>query len=367
MSVPFLDLKAPYLELKDELDKAYQRVMQSGWYILGEETEAFEKEYAEYCHAKYCVGLGNGLEALHLILRAWDIGAGDEVIVPSNTYIASWLAVSYAGATPIPVEPDIHTYNLDPHKIESAITKRTRAIMPVHLYGQIANLPAIMEVAKKHKLKVIEDAAQAHGALFNDRPAGYYGDAAAWSFYPGKNLGALGDAGAVTTNDSELNQKIKMLRNYGSQIKYQHEYKGYNSRLDPLQAAFLRAKLPYLDAWNQRRKVVAEKYLNALQDVKSITLPQVVEQSRPSWHLFVIRHSQRTQLQNHLQQAGIDTLIHYPVPPHLSKAYAEFNKKAGDFPIAEEIANTALSLPIGPHLSEEQVAVVIEAIRKFTN
>jgi dTDP-4-amino-4,6-dideoxygalactose transaminase len=367
MNIPFLDLTSPYRELKDELDKAYQRVMVSGWYILGEETEAFEKEFANYCNAKYCIGLGNGLDALHLILRAWGIGIGDEVIVPSNTYIASWLAVSYAGATPVPVEPDKHSYNLDPSKIESAITKRTRAIMPVHLYGQIANMPAIMQVAKKYNLKVVEDAAQAHGALLNDHPAGFYGDAAAWSFYPGKNLGALGDAGAITTNDSELSEKIKMLRNYGSRVKYQHEFKGYNSRLDPLQAAFLRVKLHHLDAWNQRRKIVVEKYLSELKGVTNITLPYVEERSVPSWHLFVIRNPQRDQLQSYLKQAGIDTLIHYPIPPHLSEAYREYDKKIGDFPIAEELAQTTLSIPMGPHLSIDQAEYVIQTIKKFNS
>lgn len=367
MSIPFLDLKTPYLELKDELDEAYHRVMNSGWYILGEETEAFEKEFATYCNTKYCIGLGNGLDALHLILKGYEIGAGHEVIVPSNTYIATWLAISYAGATPVCVEPDIHTYNIDPQKIESAITEHTRAIMPVHLYGQIANMPAIMQIAKKYNLKVIEDAAQAHGALLNGKHAGSFGDATAWSFYPGKNLGALGDAGAITTNDSDLNEKIKMLRNYGSRVKYQHEFKGYNSRLDPLQAAFLRVKLHHLDEWNLRRKIIVQKYISQLKGVRNIALPHVEERSEPAWHLFVIRNPQRNQLQNHLQQAGIGTLIHYPIPPHLSEAYKEFGKKVGDYLIAEELANTVLSLPIGPHLSTQQVDFIIETIKKFSN
>jgi len=365
MKIPFLDLNAPYKELKEELDSAYHRVMDSGWFILGEEVEAFEKEFASYCHAKHCIGLGNGLDALHLILRAYDIGAGDEVIVPSNTYIATWLAVSYAGATPIPVEPDIQTYNLDPKRIEAAITERTRAIMPVHLYGQPAKMDSILEIARRYHLKVIEDAAQAHGASFNGTSAGILGDAAAWSFYPGKNLGAQGDAGAVTTNDSALDEKIRMLRNYGSRVKYYNEFKGYNSRLDPLQAAFLRVKLSHLDSWNQRRKAVAKHYLAGIMSLDGLLSPYILEGSEPSWHLFVVRHKKRDELQKHLQQAGIGTLIHYPVPPHLASAYADMGKKTGDFPIAEELANTVISLPIGPHLSNENVETIIQELKNF--
>jgi dTDP-4-amino-4,6-dideoxygalactose transaminase len=363
--IPFLDLKDAYLELKVEMDQAYHRVMDSGWFILGEEVEAFEKEFASYCHAKHCIGLGNGLDALHLILRAYDIGAGDQVIVPSNTYIATWLAVSYAGATPIPVEPDIQTYNLDPKRIEASITESTRAIMPVHLYGQPAKMDSILEIARRYHLKVIEDAAQAHGASFNGTSAGILGDAAAWSFYPGKNLGAQGDAGAVTTNDSALDEKIRMLRNYGSRVKYYNEFKGYNSRLDPLQAAFLRVKLSHLDSWNQRRKAVAKHYLAGIMSLDGLLSPYILEGSEPSWHLFVVRHKKRDELQKHLQQAGIGTLIHYPVPPHLASAYADMGKKTGDFPIAEELANTVISLPIGPHLSNENVETIIQELKNF--
>jgi dTDP-4-amino-4,6-dideoxygalactose transaminase len=363
MKVPFLDLKAPYQELKEELDNTYHRVIESGWYILGEEVEAFEQEFAAYCGARYSIGVGNGLEALHLILRAYGIGEGDEVIVPSNTYIATWLAVSYAGATPIPVEPDIHTYNLDPERIEAAITKRTRAIMPVHLYGQPANMDPILSIARRHNLKVVEDAAQAHGARFKGRSAGALGDAAGWSFYPGKNLGALGDGGAITTNDDELAEKVQILRNYGSRVKYYNEVKGYNSRLDPIQAAFLRVKLHHLDEWNQRRRSIATRYLNELENMPDLVLPAIFEGIESSWHLFVVRHSQRNALQKHLTQAGIGTLIHYPVPPHLAGAYAELGMKAGSYPVSEQLASTVLSLPIGPHLGEEETELIIRTLQ----
>ncbi len=330
MKIPFLDLKAAYLELKNELDEAYRRVMASGWYILGAETEEFEREFAEYCGAKYCIGIGNGLEALHLILRGYGIGKGDEVIVPANTYIATWLAASYADAVPVPIEPDAETYNLAPENIERAITAKTKAIMPVHLYGQPAAMDAINEIAQKYNLKVIEDAAQAQGAKYQGERTGILGDAAGFSFYPGKNLGAYGDAGAVTTNDEELAEKIKMLRNYGSKVKYYNEVKGYNSRLDPLQAAFLRVKLKYLDEWNARRAKVAKYYLEALSDVSDLILPFVPEESEPVWHLFVVRHPRRDDLQKHLAENGIGTMIHYPVPPHLSEAYQDLNLKTDD-------------------------------------
>ncbi len=261
MNIPLLDMKAPYLELKSELDEAYQRVMESGWYIMGEELEAFEAEFAAYCGVNHCIGVGNCLDALHLLLRAYEIGAGDEVIVPANTYIATWLAVSYAGATPVPVEPDIRVYNLDPFRVEQAITPRTRAILPVHLYGQATDMEPIMEIAQKYQLKVIEDAAQAQGTQYKQRLAGSLADAAGFSFYPAKNLGAFGDAGAIVTNDDQLAEKVKLLRNYGSSVKYHNDIKGYNSRLDPLQAAFLRVKLKHLDEWNDRRKQIARFYL----------------------------------------------------------------------------------------------------------
>ena len=366
MNVPFLDMRSPYRELQAEMDAAYKRVMESGWYILGEEVEAFEREFAAYCGVKHCVGLGNGLEALHLILRAYGIGPGDEVIVPANTYIATWLAISYAGATPIPVEPDRRTYNLDPELIEQAITSKTRAILPVHLYGQPADMDPICIIARRHGLKVIEDAAQAHGATYKGRRAGALGDAAGWSFYPGKNLGAQGDAGGITTNDDELAERVRVLRNYGSRVKYYNEVKGYNSRLDPLQAAFLRVKLPHLDEWNARRKSIAANYMKALTNTEGIDLPFVPDGTDPSWHLFVVRHPERDAFQRHLTEAGIGTLIHYPVPPHLSNAYMEMGCKVGDFPITEKMAQTVLSLPVGPHLQAEQMQAVIQSIESFT-
>jgi len=365
MNVPFLDVRAAYIELKAEMDAAYQRVMDTGWYILGAEVEAFENEFAAYCGVKHCLGVGNGLEALHLIVRAYNIGAGDEVIVPSNTYIATWLAISYAGATPVPVEPDSRTYNLDPNRIESAITLRTKAIMPVHLYGQVAEMEAINEIARKYDLKVIEDAAQAQGACYHGKRAGSLGDAAGFSFYPGKNLGALGDAGAVTTNDDALAEHIRLLRNYGSRVKYHHEVKGFNSRLDPLQAAFLRVKLHHLDEWNERRRRLAQMYLNALDKLDHLMLPIVSKEMEPIWHLFVIRHPRRSELQKHLSSNGIGTLIHYPIPPHLSDAYRKQNYRVGDFPIAEQLAQTILSLPMGPHLNAEMQQRVIDSIQEF--
>lgn len=363
MKIPFLDLKAPYSELKNELDAAAQRVLESGWYIGGKEVEAFEREFADYCGTKNCIGVGNGLEALHLILRGFGFGEGDEVIVPANTYIATWLAVSYAGATPVPVEPNPNTFNLEPKNIEAAITSRTRAIMPVHLYGQPADMDAVNEIARKHELKVIEDAAQAHGARYKGRLSGSLGDAAGFSFYPGKNLGAFGDAGAVTTDDDELADRIRLLRNYGSRVKYYNEVKGYNSRLDPLQAAFLRVKLKYLDQWNARRVKVAEKYLHELANIEEIILPLVSESTVPAWHLFVIRYADREKLQNFLENKGVGTLIHYPVPPHLSKAYEEM--KNCEFPVSENSAETVLSLPIGPHLGADAVEYVCSTVKSF--
>lgn len=364
MQVPFLDLKYTYMALKEELDAAYHRVMESGWYILGEEVEAFEQEFADFVGARHCVGVGNGLEALHLILRAYGIGPGDEVIVPANTYIATWLAVTYAGATPVPVEPVERTYNLDPALIEAAITPRTRAIIAVHLYGQTADMDPINEIARRHGLKVIEDAAQAHGARYKGRRAGSLGDAAGWSFYPGKNLGAFGDAGAVTTDDDDLARRVRSLRNYGSQVKYYNEFKGFNSRLDPLQAAFLRVKLPHLDAWNQRRAVIAARYLEAFANLPLI-LPYVPPWAEPVWHLFVVRHPERDRLQRYLAKQGIGTLIHYPVPPHLQNAYADMGFHEGAFPITEAIHREVLSLPMGPHLSEGEQGYVINCVHSF--
>jgi dTDP-4-amino-4,6-dideoxygalactose transaminase len=365
MSVPYLDLKSPYQELQTELDAAYHRVMESGWYIFGAEMESFEKEFAAYCGVKHCVGVGNGLEALHLIVRAYGIGPGDEVIVPANTYIATWLAVSYAGATPVPVEPDARTYNLDPGLIQAALTKKTRAILPVHLYGQPAEMDAINEIARQNGLKVIEDAAQAHGTRYKGRRTGGLGDASGWSFYPGKNLGAMGDAGAVTTDDEQLAEKVRILRNYGSRAKYYNEVKGYNSRLDPLQAAFLRVKLKYLEQWNERRCLVAEQYKNALADIPGITIPYFPPEAHHAWHIFAILHERRDELLAFLQREGIGTLIHYPVPPHLSQAYGHNGWQPGAFPISEKIAKSELSIPMGPHMNAESVDLVIDALKRF--
>jgi dTDP-4-amino-4,6-dideoxygalactose transaminase len=366
MKVPFLDLNAPYLALKDELDAAYHRVMNSGWYILGKEGEAFEAEFAEYCQVKHCIGVGNGLDALHLILRASGIGPGDEVIVPSNTYIATWLAVTYSGATPVPVEPDERTYNIDPSRIESAITERTKAIMPVHLYGQPADMDSINDIATRYGLKVFEDAAQAHGAKYKGRKTGGLGDAAGFSFYPGKNLGAFGDGGAVTTNDGGLAEKIRMLGNYGSRVKYHNEVKGFNSRLDELQAAMLRVKLSKLDAWNERRKQIAGYYLDQLKFNRNIILPFTHEWADPVWHLFVVRHSKREILETSLTEVGIGTMIHYPIPPHLQDAYSELCYSEGAFPIAENIHKEILSLPMGPHLTELERLFVIRTIQDIS-
>jgi dTDP-4-amino-4,6-dideoxygalactose transaminase len=363
MTVPFLDFVGPYEELKPELDEAYFRFMKSAWYILGKEVEAFEQEYAAYCNSKHCIGVANGLEALHLLLRAYGIGKGHEVIVPSNTYIATWLAVSYADATPVPVEPDPCTFNIDPARIEKAITPRTKAIMPVHLYGQPADMDPIMAIAGKHGLKVIEDNAQAQGALYKGRRTGSLGHAAGHSFYPGKNLGALGDAGAVTTDDAALADRVRTLRNYGSKKKYYNDLKGYNSRLDELQAAFLRVKLKKLDEWNQRRRAIAELYLSRMSS-SELVLPKVPSWAKPVWHLFVVRHPQRDSFQAALNAAGVGTLIHYPVPPHLSGAYADAGWTRSAFPLAEELAGSVLSLPIGPHLTKGQAEAVIETVER---
>jgi dTDP-4-amino-4,6-dideoxygalactose transaminase len=364
MNIPFLDLKSPHVELREQLQDAFNRVLDSGWFILGSELEQFEAEYARYCGAQHCIGVGNGLEALHLILRAYGIAEGDEVIVPANTYIATWLAVSYAGATPIAVEPRDNTYNIDPGGIEAAITPRTKAIIAVHLYGQPAEMNAINDIAQRHGLKVIEDAAQSQGAIYEGARSGALGDAAGHSFYPGKNLGALGDGGAITTNDAELADKIRVLRNYGSRIKYLNEVKGYNSRLDEMQAAFLRVKLSKLDEWNARRKEIAKLYLSRL-DQSLVVLPEVAEGADPVWHVFVIRSNNRDELQKHLSAHGIGTVIHYPTPPHLQSAYAELNHEAGSFPISEKIHKEILSLPIGPHLSIDEARQVVEVVNAF--
>jgi len=340
--------------------------MESGCFVLGRELEAFEAEFAELCGTKHCVGVGNGLDALHLILRAMGVGPGDEVIVPSNTFIATWLAVCYAGATPVPVEPDPRTFNLDPNLIDAAVTGRTRVIMPVHLYGQPAEMDAVMAVAERHGLMVIEDNAQAQGARYKGRRTGGLGHAAATSFYPGKNLGAFGDGGAVTTNDHQLAERVRLLRNYGSRVKYLNEERGFNSRLDELQAALLRVKLEKLDEWNERRKIAAAAYLQAMAKIPGLTLPFVPEWSDPVWHLFVVRHAQRDKLQSELASANIGTLVHYPVPPHRSGAFCAEYSAPGFLPVAERLADSVLSLPIGPHIEQEHQLHVINVIQSFS-
>lgn len=363
MKVPFLDLKAAYLELKGEIDAACGCALDSGCYILGPEVEAFEREFAAYCGAPHCVGVASGLDALILILEAYGIGPGDEVIVPANTYIATWLAVSAVGATPAPVEPIPSTHNIDPRAAAAAITTRTKAILCVHLYGQTADTDALRKIADGHGLKLIEDAAQAHGAKNRGRLAGALGDAAGFSFYPSKNLGAFGDAGAVVTADAEIADRVRLLRNYGSRVKYLNEIKGHNSRLDPIQAAMLRVRLKRLDEWNARRAAIAKQYIEGLAGCAELVLPSAPEWADPVWHLFVVRHPERERLRAELEKAGVGTLIHYPVPPHLSDAYADAGWSAGSFPVTERLADTALSLPIGPHVTPDQAGYVIEAVR----
>jgi dTDP-4-amino-4,6-dideoxygalactose transaminase len=365
LPVKFLDVRAAYEDLRPEIDIAVARSLASGSYVGGPEVEAFEQAFAKYCETDHCVGMGNGLDALHLALRALDVGPGDEVIVSSNTYIATWLAVTIVGAKPVPVEPDPATYNLDPGSVEQRITRRTRVILPTHLYGQSADLDPLIVLCRRHGLKLLEDAAQAHGARYKGRRIGSHGDAVAWSFYPGKNLGALGDGGAVTTNDPKLAQRLRMLGNYGSSTKYVHEIKGVNSRLDPLQAAVLRIKLNQLDAWNLRRKEIARSYEVGLQGLPLI-LPAVPDWADPVWHLYAIRSADRNSLRDKLAAAGIETLIHYPVPPHLQAAYSDLAIAKGSLPIAEQLADEELSLPIGPHMARSEVDSVIEAVRAAT-
>jgi dTDP-4-amino-4,6-dideoxygalactose transaminase len=362
-AVPFLDLRAPYLELQDELDDAYRRVMESGWFVLGEEVDAFEREFADYVGAGHAIGVGNGLDALTLALRSLDIGPGDEVVVPSNTYIATWLAVSAVGAVPVPVEPDPATQNIDPSRIAEAVTDRTRAVLPVHLYGQPADLDPIRRLALDHGLRVVEDAAQAHGARHRGGRVGAGGDLVCWSFYPGKNLGAFGDGGAITTDSEDLARRLRVLRNYGSAEKYRNDVRGVNSRLDEVQAAFLRVKLRHLDTWNARRSTVAERYLAALGDHPSLQVPVTPGEITHAWHLFVVRHPERDRLQAHLADAGVGSLIHYPVPPHRQQAYRDL--AVPPLPIAERLAREVLSLPIGPHLADAEVERVIDVLTRF--
>jgi len=360
--IPFLDVPAAYAELQEELDAAARSVMASGQYILGPEVTAFEEEFAAYCGARHAIGVASGLDALRLILLGYDVGPGDEVIVPSNTFIATWLAVSQTGGTPVPVEPDPETHNITATAVEAAITPSTKAIMPVHLYGQPADMTALAALGRERGIPVIEDAAQAQGARYQGRRAGALADAAGFSFYPGKNLGALGDAGAVTTDDDALAERIRLLRNYGSKVKYHHDVLGLNSRLDSLQAAFLRIKLRHLDDWNDRRRAAAARYVERLAGVDELTLPAVPEWADPVWHLFVIRHPRRDELQARLGEAGVDTIIHYPIPPHLATAYAAAFDGA-HLPIAERLADEVLSLPMGPHLPLADADAVADAVR----
>jgi dTDP-4-amino-4,6-dideoxygalactose transaminase len=361
-AVPFLDLGRLHQPIRTQLDTAYRRVMDSGWFIMGPELAAFESEFAAYSEVKHCIGVGNGLDALHLLLRAYGIGPGDEVIVPSNTFIATWLAVSQCGATPVPVEPDVSTHNIDPALIAAAITSRTRAIMPVHLYGQPADMDPINTLASQHGLIVIEDAAQAQGAKYKGRRVGSLGHAAGTSFYPGKNLGALGDGGAVLTNDDAIADKVRRLRNYGSTVKYQHELAGYNTRLDELQAAFLREKLKVLDEWNAKRREIAATYSSFFEGCNCI-LPFVPEYAEPVWHLFVIRSKQRDALKAYLDHKGISTVIHYPIPPHQQACYPDYGNYP--LPVAEILAGEVLSLPMSPDLRENEIEQVCKTLKGF--
>lgn len=363
--VAFLDPGATYRELRDELDAAYRRVMASGHYILGDELAEFEAEFAAFCGAAHAVGVGNGLDALALSLRASGIGPGDEVIVPAQTFIATWLAVTRVGAIPVPVDVEPETLNLDPRATLAAIGPRTVAVIPVHLHGHVADMEMLAPLADAHGLFLLEDAAQAHGALLHDRPAGSLADAAGFSFYPAKNLGCFGDGGAVTCTTATLAESLRRLRNYGSAARYVHDALGENSRLDPLQAAFLRAKLPALTRWNARRAEIADAYLSGLSELPGLTLPTIRPGVRHAWHIFCVRHSKRAELAEHLRAAGIATLIHYPVPPHLTEAFAHLGIAAGAFPVAEDAAATSLSLPIGPHMTDSDVVVVIDAVRSY--
>lgn len=365
MSIPFLDFTPMHRAIQTEMQKAFQEVYDSNWFIQGGKLEEFESQYARFNQTKYCVGTSNGLDALHLALKALNIGKGDEVLVPSNTYIATVLAVSYVGATPVFIEPDLNTYNINPSAIEAAISSRTRAIIPVHLYGQACEMTKINELAQKHELFIVEDNAQAQGASYNNRLTGSWGQVNGTSFYPGKNLGALGDAGAITTNDSDIARSVRILGNYGSSKKYHNEVQGFNKRLDEIQAAFLSVKLRHLPTWIEQRQQIARWYLEALNGVGDLILPFTAQGSTHTFHLFVIRSRHRNELQEHLSKHQIGTLIHYPIPPHLQKAYVELGHSKGDFTIAEELAETSLSLPIWPGLTRDCVAIISDTISDF--
>jgi dTDP-4-amino-4,6-dideoxygalactose transaminase len=363
--IPFLSFIKMNADIKAEILPNIEQFIDKGWYVLGEQVKQFESEYAEYCATKYCSGVANGLDAIIIALKALNIGEGDEVIVPSNTYIATWLAVSYVGATPVPVEPRIQTYNINPELIEQAITPKTKAIIPVHLYGQCCEMEAIMQIAQQHNLYVVEDNAQAQGASYGGKITGSFGHINATSFYPGKNLGAFGDAGAITTNDESLWQKANTIRNYGSNKKYYNELKGMNSRLDELQAGLLSIKLKHLNKWNQERQQIARLYSKALNGVGDLILPDLANDASSVYHLFVIRTNQRDALQQYLTENNIGTLIHYPLPPHLQQAYQDMRFKKGDFPIAEQIAKTCLSLPIYPGLQKQEIDYIADRINMF--
>lgn len=364
MKIPFVSFEAMHSEIKNELVDSFESVLDKNWFIKGQEVEKFEEEFAKYCDAKYCIGCGNGLDALYLILKAYGIGSGDEVIIPSNTFIATALAVSYTGAVPVLVEPILESYTINPELIEEKITDKTKAIIAVHLYGMIADMDEINAIANKHNLKVIEDSAQAHGALYKGKRAGGLGDAAGFSFYPGKNLGALGDGGAVVTNDKALADKVRALGNYGSEKKYHHVYQGTNSRLDEMQAGFLRVKLQQLDKWNNERNRIAQRYLEEIKNDK-ITLPKEFEGKNSVWHLFVVRTNNRDDFEKYLNENGIGTTIHYPIPIHMQDSYIDLGVKEGELPIAEEIAKTVLSIPMFYGMTEEEVSYVIDLINQY--
>ena len=364
MKIPFVTLKPLELHIKQELKAAYERVIDRSWYIKGPEADNFEKLFASFCEVRYCIGVGNGLDALMLILKSLGIGLGDEVIVPSNTFIATALAVSGLGAIPVLAEPDIKTYNINPYLIEEKITNKTKAIIPVHLYGQPCDMDLIKAVAVKHSLYVVEDCAQAHGATYKGKKVGSFGDAAGFSFYPGKNLGALGDGGAIVTNKKELADTVNMLGNYGSDYKYHHILKGHNSRLDEIQAAFLSVKIPYMEEINENRRQTARRYLNEISNPK-IILPVVPDFANPVWHIFAVRCRDRDNLEEFLSRKGISTNKHYPIPIHMQKCYSDLGIKEGELPVAEEISRTELSLPMYYGMSEEEISYVVDCLNNY--
>lgn len=364
--IPFLSFTERNIKAKDDILNVFEKFYDSENYVLGNFTKLFEDDYARFNDTKHCIGISNGLDALHLSLLALGVKAGDEIIVPSNTYIATVLAVSFTGATPVFVEPDIHTFNINPHLLENALTTRTKAIIPVHLYGQSCQMDKIIAIAKKYNLYIIEDNAQAHGATFDNQKTGSFGDINATSFYPSKNLGALGEAGAITTNNDELAEKVKVMRNYGTHVRYHNDIIGYNNRIDECQAAFLSVHLHHLHQWTQERQQIAQWYHQYLHDISDVTLPLTAEKATHVYHLYVIKTKRRDVLQQYLSDHGIGTLIHYPIPPHLQRAYQHLGFKKGDFPIAEELASTCLSLPIWVGLKETDVILISDLIRNFT-